>query len=122
MHEYKVINTVQNRASRFFLGVPKNASSIATRGDLRSTSAVTKQRIELYRFWYKLCHLQENRLPSRVHAWSLRLNRCWDVRVKKLMKDQEIDDLLTFQSIKSCMKKVKQRLFLLDEQTWFKDM
>jgi hypothetical protein len=122
MYEHKVINTVQNRASRFFLGVPKNASNIATRGDLGWTSAVTKQRIELYRFWYKLCHLQENRLPSMIHAWSLRLNRSWDVRVKNLMKKQEIDVLLTFQGIKSCMKKVKQRLFLLDEQAWFKDM
>jgi hypothetical protein len=110
-----ICNTVQNRAGRFFFGVLKNASNISTRGDLGLTSAVTKQRIELYRFWYKLCHLQENRLPSMVHAWSLRLNRSWDVRVKKLMKKQEIDVLLTFQGKNSCMKKVKQRLFLLDE-------
>ena len=44
--DYTKINTVQNKACKYFLGVGKNASNAATRGDMGWTDCFVKQRLE----------------------------------------------------------------------------
>ena len=45
--EHKKINTIQNKACRYFLGLGKNASNIASRGDMGLSCCVSKQRLEV---------------------------------------------------------------------------
>jgi len=123
LYEQRVINTVQNRACRFFLGASLNTSNIATRGDMGWTSTVTKQRLEAYRLWVKLNSMQEDRLPHIVHKWALRRKGSWELRVTKLTKSLNLDQTLGKEGSSSHkIKLLKQKLFILDEQKWFTDL
>ena len=51
--EHSCINHVQNRACRFFLGLPRHTSNCASRGDMGWKSCLTKQRVEVIRFFYE---------------------------------------------------------------------
>jgi hypothetical protein len=73
--EHSHINTVQNRACRFFLSASATTSTIATRGDMGWTSCLTKQRLEVYRHWFRLTYMSVDRLPAVVHVWSSRHKR-----------------------------------------------
>ena len=54
LSEQKKINTVQNKACRYFLGLGKNAANIASQGDMGWTSCNMKQKIESCRLYFKI--------------------------------------------------------------------
>jgi len=59
---YRFTQTIQNKACRLFLGTGKNASNIATFGDLGLNSCMVKQRLEVSRLWLRLHSSDPNRL------------------------------------------------------------
>jgi hypothetical protein len=121
--EHRLINTVQNRACRYFLGASMNTSNIATRGDMGWTSCVTKQRLEVYRLWLRLTDMSENRLPHIIHTWSMEQSKSWEKKVCKLTNTLQLNDLVSKNSdFRSKLCDLKQKLFILDEQQWFTDL
>ena len=62
---YGKINTVQNKACRFFLGVGKNAANLATRGDMGWTDCFVNQRIECCRLFSKLTNTSDDRMVKK---------------------------------------------------------
>ena len=97
----QVINTVQNKACRFFLGVQKTASNIATRGEMGWISIYTCQKLEVIRLWCRLCNLPATRLTKHVFQWSFDLaqNRMkkWDYFVLKMYRLNDPDFLNVIQ-------------------------
>jgi hypothetical protein len=69
--EYKVINTVQNKAARFILGVQQKTPNLATVGDLGWCSILGKQWLEVVRLWLRLKSMDNTRLTARVFKHNL---------------------------------------------------
>ena len=65
LSEQKKINTVQNKACRYFLGLGKNAANIASQGDMGWTSCNMKQKIESCRLHFKIQCTDDNRLVKK---------------------------------------------------------
>lgn len=70
LSEQKRVNTVQNKACRYFLGLGKNAANLASQGDMGWSSCVTKQKLEACRLFFKLKSSPEHRLTHSVFSRS----------------------------------------------------
>ena len=77
------IDTVLNKACRYFLGKSKKASNVATRGDMGWVSCFVKQKLETVRLWCILKQMPENRLSSVVHKWSINIYKSWKSYVSR---------------------------------------
>lgn len=71
--DHGLINTVQNKAARFFLGVSPRSPNMAIIGDIGWTTVKGKQYIEIARFWLRLRSFNPLRITSKIFKWSLRL-------------------------------------------------
>ena len=91
---YKEIDVVVNKACRHFLGTNKNASNIATRGDIGWDSCIIKQKLETVRLWCRLKQQSENRLSSKVHHWSLNIGNSWEKRMMSFIAEFYWADVL----------------------------
>ena len=52
--KFPKVQSMLNKACRYFLGVTKNAPNIATRGDMGWVAAEVKQKLECVRLWCRL--------------------------------------------------------------------
>ena len=68
--EYTHLNTVQNKAARFILGVPKTTDNLATQGDLGWTSWFCKQKVEVIRLWLRLKKMDPSPITVKVFKYS----------------------------------------------------
>ena len=118
--EQKKIQTVQNKACRYFLGGAKHASNVALRGDMGWTSANVNIKTEVFRSYMKLGRLPSSRLVKHVHDWSKQINRSWESRVLKLAQSCECSPIVTndSKSIKLLVKELKQSLSVTDAIVW----
>ena len=78
--DHGLINTVQNKAARFFLGVSPRSPNMATIGDIGWTTVRGKQYIEIARFWLHVRSLNPERITSKIFKWSLRLANVYKKR------------------------------------------
>ena len=75
---YNVINSVQNKACKYFSSVGKNTSNISTRGDMGWFSCVSKQRISCVRLLCKLIRMDESRTVPKIWRWASRRRKGWN--------------------------------------------
>ena len=68
--EYSAISTVQHKACRFFLGVGKYTPNPAVNGDMGWTPAHAKQIKPVLCHWFRLSHMDNDRLNKRIFLWS----------------------------------------------------
>ena len=59
---FSEIESVLNKAGRYFLGVTKHCSNVSSRGDLGWNSCEVKQRVETVRLWCRLKNMPEHRI------------------------------------------------------------
>ena len=111
---YSCINTVQNKAIKFFLGVGRNTSNLATRGDLGWSSCFTKQKDECIRLFCKLFRLAQDRhlfLLTKYLSQSTRKSS-WYKNVFKIVTSINANELVLKLScpvkfiVKECMLKL----------------
>ena len=91
---HKEIDVVLNKACRYFLGTNKNASNIATIGDMGWDSCIVKQKLETVRLWCRLKHQAKNRLSSKVHHWSLHIGNSWEKRIMSFIAELNLADVM----------------------------
>ncbi|XP_033750928.1 uncharacterized protein LOC117335116 [Pecten maximus] len=119
--ERREINNVQNRAIKVFLGATKNTSNAGVIGDMGWLSTLSKQRIEVFRFYCRVKSANPDKLLRKIHNWSMRRRDSWDARVVKLGKKYSIENLLesavrpTYHTVNAIKLKVQQK----DESDWF---
>ena len=70
--EYSVINTVQNKACRFFLGVGKYSPNTAANGDMGWVPPHIKQLKTVLSHWFRLSHMGNERVNKQIFHWSQR--------------------------------------------------
>ena len=79
------VNTVQNKACRYFLVLGKNASNIVSQGDMDWSSCVIKQKIEACRLYFKLENVTDQRLLKKVFHWSTSHGKSWERRFRSFI-------------------------------------
>ena len=93
--EYRLVNNVQNRAMRLFLGVTKKkTSNVAKLGDMGWTPCIFKQHIEVFRLRLKLAGVSDDRLLHKIHSWSRRLGRSWERMTDRLASRYDVSDVM----------------------------
>ena len=128
--EYKILNTVQNKACRFFLRVQKTASNIATRGDLGWSSLLCKQHLEVIRLWLRLKIMDVSRLTAKVFKYNCTQaitfrKRNWEYNVVKLFKSKDLEFLINIGNeinCKSILKECEQLLTTADTECWYRKL
>ena len=68
-HHYST--KIQNRASRYFLGVHKNAPDLAVQGDMGWLLVEFKYYMSMLRLWNKLVKLEPTRITRCIFEWDL---------------------------------------------------
>ena len=122
--EYRVVNNVQTRAMRLFLGVTKTTSNIGKQGDMGWKSCLAKQHIEVLRLHCKLKGAHQERILYKVHRWSSRRGRSWEANTQKLVRRYGLSDILrnVTNASKLVMTSIKTSVFQFHEQKWFTEM
>ena len=91
---YREINTVLNKACRYFLGTSKNASNLATRGDMGIDSCIVKQKLETVRLWCRTKQMPKSRQSSIVHKWSLNISKSWENIMLSFIVENNLEDVM----------------------------
>ena len=84
--EYSCINAIQNRASRFFLGLGRYAPNIAVQGEMGWTLPGHDQWIAATRQWCRLVNMDNNRICKKVFSYCISKGQnCknWSFMVKR---------------------------------------
>ncbi len=68
---YKVLDNVQNRASRFFTGVHKFAPIVGYTGDIGWVSSRGRWKLNMLRLWNRLTTLDNSRLTKQIFNWDV---------------------------------------------------
>ena len=68
------IDTVQNRAMKSFLGVHKYTPTNAIYGEFGWQTSRDRRKLNILRFWNKLCRLDDDRILKQVFLWDYNLN------------------------------------------------
>ena len=76
--QHKQIQTVQNKACRYFLGGGTYAANVALRGDMGWNSTEVKAKTEVFRFSTKLKRFSNERIIKTVYQWSCQNRRGWE--------------------------------------------
>ena len=90
------IEQVQYKAARYFLGVHRFAPTEALLGDMGWSTARTRHRLLILKFWNRLCNLHTSRLTRRVFDWDrLYTNKrgTWCYNVRHILHDTGCPDL-----------------------------
>jgi hypothetical protein len=66
---YGIINSVQQRAMKYFLGLPKRAPNSAVIGDMGWTDSTTRLWVSVGRQWCRLRNMETSRLNKVVFDW-----------------------------------------------------
>ena len=70
--EHAGISTVQYKACPFFLGVGKYTPNAAVNGDMEWTPTHVKQMKSVMCHWFRLNHMDSNRINKQIFLWSYR--------------------------------------------------
>lgn len=68
--QFPCIDAVQNKASRFFLGLRRYASNTAVQGDMGWTPIFVKSWDSVIRQYRRFCDMDDYRLNKRVFLWA----------------------------------------------------
>ena len=94
IREFSKLNVIQNKACKYFLGVPKTTSNVASRGEMGWLTVQAKQEIEVIRLWCRLEKMDKDRLTYNVHKWSLSMSlrniKTLEYHVKMLLKKADL--------------------------------
>ena len=81
-------------------------------------SSITKQRIEILRFWSKICTICPTRIVRVVNQWSLKVRKSWDNKVLKLLSNLNIP-VESFSGTLPNVNSLKELLIAIDHQEWW---
>ncbi|XP_033737495.1 uncharacterized protein LOC117325419 [Pecten maximus] len=84
-------------------------------------STLSKQRIEVFRFYCRVKSANPDKLLRKIHNWSMRRRDSWDARVGKLGEKIQYRKLIGIcrQTHLSHCKRHKLKVQQKDESDWF---
>jgi hypothetical protein len=99
LSNFTAIQSVQNRAMRFFLGTHKFTPTLGLCGDMGWYPINIYHKIEMIRLWNRLIKMPDNRLTKRVFKWNLENQAKWSMEVNRVLNMVEMDDCFTSKKI-----------------------
>jgi hypothetical protein len=125
--EYSTINAVFYRACRAYLKVCKYAPNASVLGDIGWEPPSVRLGVNMSRYWSRLCHLDKNRLTSKVFFANLKLAQKrrlnWCKRTLMLFRKCNLPELENVEYIESITKRditvlMRHKLWDLSKQKW----
>ena len=117
---FDVLERVQERAIRYFLGVHRFAPTHMLYGDIGWVPCNLRHKLSAVRLWNRLVSLPTTRITSQVFLWDLSYSSqagSWAFFVKNLFT--EIGLAICFEEIMPCdLELVKQQLHDTYQATW----
>ena len=84
--EYNDIDSVQNRAIRYFLGVHRFAPKLAIYEDVGWLPTKERRWFNILRYWNGLVNMDESRICKTVFLWDYNIcHNNWSSEVKDIM-------------------------------------
>lgn len=114
------VESVINKACRYFLGVSKNAPNLSSKGDMGWVSAEVKQKLETVRLWCRLRNMPAGRITQKIHLWSFNTGNSWENRMLKVIDSLGIRESMLAQNPSKvmCLKIAREKLIARDKQNW----
>ncbi len=93
--DFSIINSVQHKAMRVFLGLHRFAPIPAMNGDMCWTSSNVRRKIAICRYWNRLLNMDNSRLSKIVFLWDYNMNKKynWSAYVKCIFEEISMIDL-----------------------------
>ena len=115
---HEKINTIQNRAARYFLGVHRFTSNLATSGDIGWVSSNTRRKVNMIRLWNRLLLMEDSCLAKKIFVWDKSItNRNWSAEISKIL--DEIGLTFNFVNNITCnIQQIKELLHNRDCNEW----
>ena len=130
MKEHKILNTIQNRACRFFLSLPPKAPNLAVNGDLGFKSVRCMLHTGAVRTWLRLKNMDRDRLAYQAFLWSLRLttnfgkkNLEYKFRSMFIQTDHlHLCNGDTVENPKLTLRQFEQHVFQKECEVWYREL
>ena len=122
LRNFESVNTIQNRAIRFYLGVHKFAPNVGINGEIGWVTRNICRKVDMIKFWNRLQRTDGSRLLKKVFNWDKRLcKKNWSSEIRAICDDLDIldnfnDNLCINPSF------AKNRLFNLYEEQWKREV
>ena len=115
------IDTVQNRAMRYFMGVHKFAPNLSVIGDMGWWPSTIRHKIDMLKLWNKLIHMDDMRLMKSVFIWDYNNPyNSWCKDIKHIF--QEINETVYYDDLLSCnINDIKDILRKSYSEKWKKE-
>ncbi len=95
--DFDKLNTIQNRAIRFFLGVHKFAPNLAINADMGWYMSVTRRKVEMLRYWNRLQSTNDDRLLKKVYKWDKSMcKRNWSSEMKQIFNSLNLENCFIY--------------------------
>jgi hypothetical protein len=76
---------IQNRATRFYLGIHSKAPILAFQGDIGWNRTIVRHKIAAIRLWNRLTQMSDERLTKKIFNWDHELCKNWSNNVKEIL-------------------------------------
>lgn len=121
---HSIVNSVQNKAAKLFVSVGRYTSNTAVRGDMGWTSCFTKQRFSCIRLLCRILRSDDVRLTRKIFEWTKNCRKGWYATVPSFVQTINAYDIVNDTSIstKTVMRQVKERLDVIDNNDFIRDM
>ena len=130
---FQKCSTVQNRAMRTILGVGRVTPIAAMYGDLGWTPPHVRQKLEVVKFWLRLCKIPNNRTVKKVFDYDHQLSRsgrqhqghtvkCMFEQAGLSVWENQNTDELSDKSILRLIEDSEMRLFHQSQRLEMQDM
>lgn len=125
---YSRAETIHMTAIKFFLGVNKMTSNVATQGDMGWISPVVRRHLNIIRLWYRLIKMDDDRLTKKVFNWEYSLNKnnwCKDVKsifTKIGLEQLYIDKSVGGMSLNKLLATCQNKLCEIENAKWKNNM
>ena len=98
--KFGYLDSIQNKAIRFFLGLHRFAPNLAINGDIGWASCSLRRWIEMIRYWNRIVDMDDDRLTKKVFLWDYHNRKSkgsWNSDIFKLF--DKIGKLENYQNI-----------------------
>jgi hypothetical protein len=117
--EYQTLDSVQNRAVRYFLGLHRFAPVAAITGDIGWLPSKFRRWINMLRYWNKLMNMDDQRLPKKVFTADYNICQSnWSNDIKQIMISLGLSTYFT-EKRPVDLKLANEKILSLFNEQWY---
>ncbi len=122
--KFGYIDTIQNRAIRFYLGLHRFAPNLAINGDVGWVSSGVRRKVEMFRYWNRIMKMDSERLTKKLFMYDFanrRASGSWNSDIFKLF--QSVDMINAYYNMNEVdLIHIKNILHNIEKDKWETDI